>query len=409
MQELAGKISDFLHDESLPTIATLQQSFKGGREFMIGISTLFDPRYVFLIYAPILFAINKSVGHRMIIALSLTEWINQILKWMLAGERPYWYVHEKNEAAALIMNETWSKDPFSFSNIQQAANYYPSLIQFPVTCELGAGSPSGHAMVSATVWYILIDAFLKNELPLFSRFQKQNRKCSILVGKLANSTLEVLTKLSWIAYSVMLILISLSRVYLACHFPHQCLCGAIFGLIIARFVAEYIKLEDINREHFVALTSIMFTIAMGTFAILKLNGFNPLWSVDKAIRWCVNVDYLHMDTTPFFSMVRYLGFCFGVGLAFDQEKLIARQPLTKSVINGPALVAQRLASACLSIYLGKVLSTITFAKDTPLLFYSSTFLIYTFFSYAIAKPIPKLAKTVVKSLVIGLDNKKKVF
>lgn len=370
-------LMEVVHDKSLPTIELLQSSFPNEKDLMISISTLFDPRYVFLVYAPILFALNKRVGHRMIVALTLAEWTNQILKWLLAGERPYWYVHERAHGLAN-------------SSMALAPGAGPQLKQFPVTCELGAGSPSGHSMVTATVWYILIDACLRGELAPAGR---PNYSCMRAPGA---SKWSLADRLSWSLYALMLVSVSLSRVYLACHFPHQCLVGALLGAGLARLVCERAPMERLTRLHFGLATCLMFASALGTYALLRLTGFDPLWSVDKAMRWCVSKDYIHLDTTPFFSMTRYLGFCLGAGLAHDATKLVG---VPKGAGPGARLdgqlVARRLLAATLAIAFGQLLLALPAPKSNLNLFYLISFAIYATFSYAIAGPIPRLAKHLV--------------
>lgn len=404
---------DILHDQSLPTIGLLQASFPNNYKFMINISTLFDPRYVFLIYAPILFAINKRVGHRMIIALTWAEWANQILKWLLAGERPYWYVHERANQLAMRNNFT-SLD----LDAQGAADQFDSPIhaltgqlkQFPVTCELGAGSPSGHAMVTATVWYILIDAFLKNELQLFQRADYTSNSRGPQKANNLTSSQQIITKIFWSIYTIMLLLVSLSRVYLACHFPHQCLAGALLGCLMARFVANKLPMDRLTKAHFCLSTFWMFASALATYGVLRMTGFDPLWSVGKAMRWCVKSEYIHMDTTPFFSMMRYLGFCLGAGLAYNSSKLAATTTMTDETCGqsqpkhsrptgaSVALAARRMLVVALAVTFGQLLLTLPMPKNNQQLFYASSFLMYTLFSYAIAGPIPNLVKAGVKSM-----------
>lgn len=365
---------------------------------MINISTLLDPRYVFLIYAPLLFAFNKRVGHRMILALTLAEWANQILKWLLAGERPYWYVHERaNElrlSADLVNNLTNSASDVAEPMVaQQQQLATTQLRQFPVTCELGAGSPSGHAMVTATVWYVLIDAYLKNELPLFGHVNYHQIGAETTEEKPASK----LAKLSWSLYTLMLIAVSLSRVYLACHFPHQCVCGALLGALTARLVTEHVPMERLHRSHFAQLTGFMFASALATYALLRLSGFDPLWSVDKAMRWCVKKEYIHLDTTPFFSMMRYLGFCLGCGLAYDASSIISgNQKQQHSTGSGhQMLLVRRLLGAALAVAFGQFLLALPAPKANLNLFYAISFVIYTTFSYAMAGPIPALAKSLM--------------
>lgn len=382
MANLMGNLMDVVHDQSLPGIKLLQESFPNNKDFMINISTLFDPRYVFLIYAPILFAFNKRVGHRMIIALTWAEWANQILKWLLAGERPYWYVHERANELALAANYS------SLAAVDDGQQVATELKQFPVTCELGAGSPSGHSMVTATVWYILIDAYLKGELPALGRADYYLRGAS----SPSSDKNSGLANLVWSIYTVMLLLVSLSRVYLACHFPHQCIAGALLGCILARLVAERLPMEALRKPHFAAATCFMFASVMATYAALRMTGFDPLWSVGKAMRWCVKKEYIHLDTTPFFSMMRYLGFCLGAGLAYESSKLTDSTTTKQQQTGGNHLLARRLLVSLASIAFGQFLLALPAPKSNLNLFYVISFVIYTTFSYAIAGPIPQLVK-----------------
>lgn len=373
---------------------------------MINISTLFDPRYVFLIYIPILFAINKQVGHRMMIALTLAEWMNQILKWLLAGERPYWYVHERAQELAVARNLSLSSSSSSFDGnlpFGDELNEEPGarlveLKQFPVTCELGAGSPSGHSMVTATVWYILIDALFKGELRLFAAAATKSGQ--------GNEWLNRLATLSWTVYGLMLVSVGLSRVYLACHFPHQCLCGALLGAIIARTVIEHLPMERLNKSHFCLGTLAMFSSALGTYALLRSLGMDPLWSVHKAMRWCAKKEYIHLDTTPFFSMMRYLGVCLGAGLAYDGSKIIAasgsNEKKTQEIGDRYAtklneqqtlvVLVRRALAALLAIGFGQFLLALPVPKSNLNVFYAISLVIYTAFAFVSAKTAPALAK-----------------
>lgn len=112
---------------------------------------------------------------------------------MLHGERPYWWVHETD-----VYNRT-------------GHGTAPSIRQYSLTCETGPGSPSGHAMVSAAIWYIILD------------FAMRRTGCAQQVGKAWACSFH------WCAYTALLCVVSLSRVYIAAHFPHQCLMGMVIG------------------------------------------------------------------------------------------------------------------------------------------------------------------------------------
>lgn len=241
-------------------------------------------------------------------------------------------------------------------------------------------------MVTATVWYILIDAYLKGELSLTSRHSARIEVDDSKEHKLAT--------LSWSIYSLVLVAVSVSRVYLACHFPHQCLCGAILGLLVARFVSERLPSEQLSRRKLVLGSCFMLVSAMTTYAGLQKLGVDPLWSVEKAMRWCVKKEYIHLDTTPFFSMMRYLGFALGSGLAFKTASQLASSS-TKESRNGN-LLARRLLTALLSIGFGQLLFAVPVPKDNLKLFYVISLTMYTIFSYSIAQVVPAITKRALK-------------
>lgn len=42
-----------------------------------------------------------------------------------------------------------------------------------------------------------------------------------------------------------------------------------------------------------------------------------LWTLEKAKRWCERPEWVHIDTTPFASLLKNLGTLFGLGLALN--------------------------------------------------------------------------------------------
>ena len=111
---------DVLYTYGVQFIFTLQNVFSNYTQAMIYISSILDPKYAFFIYTPVLFAFNVQSGKHLLWTTVLTEWSNQILKWILHGERPYWWVLEMSSVIDL-----------------------PPIKQFSVSCETGPGSPSG--------------------------------------------------------------------------------------------------------------------------------------------------------------------------------------------------------------------------------------------------------------------------
>ena len=61
-------------------------------------------------------------------------------------------------------------------------------------------------------------------------------------------------------------------------------------------------------------TLFLTCFAVGFYLLLKAVGVDLLWTMDKAQRWCVRPDWVHLDTTPFASLLRNMGTLFGLGL-----------------------------------------------------------------------------------------------
>lgn len=52
------------------------------------ISKVFDPKYVFTIYFPIVFALKWVLGVQLLGTMIVVEWLNQVLKWYLNFKNP---------------------------------------------------------------------------------------------------------------------------------------------------------------------------------------------------------------------------------------------------------------------------------------------------------------------------------
>lgn len=74
---------DYLHTVGVDIIFQLQNVFANYTQAMIYISSILDPKYAFFIYTPVLFAFNFQSGKHLLWTTVLTEWANQILKWIL--------------------------------------------------------------------------------------------------------------------------------------------------------------------------------------------------------------------------------------------------------------------------------------------------------------------------------------
>ncbi|XP_016047481.1 glucose-6-phosphatase 3 isoform X4 [Erinaceus europaeus] len=113
---------------------TLQNQLPWLEKVWLWVTFLGDPKSLFMFYFPAAYYVSRRVGIAVLWICLITEWLNLVFKWLLFGDRPFWWVHE--------------------------SGYYrqaPAQVhQFPSSCETGPGSPSGHCMITgAALWPIM--------------------------------------------------------------------------------------------------------------------------------------------------------------------------------------------------------------------------------------------------------------
>ncbi len=103
-----------------------------------------------------------------------------------------------------------------------------------------SGSPSGHAMVTAAVWWVVVSSLGSY---LYSRTHRYNFLNMLFLVKEAGgyqSYLKeslffcapsmVLSAAPYLLYVVLLVAVGISRIFILAHFPHQVVAGSITGL-----------------------------------------------------------------------------------------------------------------------------------------------------------------------------------
>ena len=180
----------------------------------------------------------------------------QVGKWLLHGDRPYWWVSEQG------------------SNI--------SLVQTNLSCETGPGVPSGHSQAATVIVFCLVDCCLSSSWC-------RTRGCRPLL---------------WLLFLAAQMMMWTSRIYISAHFPHQCLLGFMVSLLVVR--KFYSRGSWIQRRTFPLLVFSLFLLAssLTVYQLLLTLGHNPDWSISLARKHCNNPDWIHLDTTPFYAMMR---------------------------------------------------------------------------------------------------------
>ncbi|XP_059115158.1 glucose-6-phosphatase 2 isoform X1 [Peromyscus eremicus] len=278
---------DFLHTSGVLIIQHLQRDYRAYYDFLNFVSDVGDPRNIFSVYFPLWFQLNQTVGTKMIWVAAIGDWFNLIFKWILFGHRPYWWIQETQ----IYPNHS-----------------SPCLEQFPTTCETGPGSPSGHAMGSSCVWYVMVTAALSFTV---SRLEKS----SVTLHRLAWFFL-------WSVFWLIQISVCISRIFIATHFPHQVILGVIGGMLVAEAFEHTPGIHMASLNMYLKTNIFLFLFALGFYLLLRLLDIDLLWSVPIAKKWCANPDWIHIDSTPFAGLVRNLGVLFGLGFAINSKMFL---------------------------------------------------------------------------------------
>lgn len=318
-------VMDYVHLQGVYFIHNIQALFKHYGDLMQFITTVGDPRYAFLIYFPLSYCLHRHTGIQVIWLACISEWLNAVLKWILHGERPYWWIHERQQHDHLM--------------------HPVSLEQYSLTCETGPGSPSGHAMITAAVMYVMMRSFNKHALP---------------------SNRNDLKFMIWCLYGMLLFAVNISRLFIATHFPHQVVAGTIAGMLLG----EVIKHEHVSKlalRHYLGWCTLLLILVAVTYFTILIIGLDPFWSIAKAVKWCANRDWVHPDTSLFFSIDRDISTLSGFGVSL----YLAKRLNVDSEFRNPMV---RCLQIILSIAVTLTMESYKIPHQNELIFYIGGFI-----------------------------------
>uniref|UniRef100_A0A8C7CHY8 Glucose-6-phosphatase catalytic subunit 1 n=1 Tax=Oncorhynchus kisutch TaxID=8019 RepID=A0A8C7CHY8_ONCKI len=239
-----------LHAYGVSTTRYLQTHYRDTQSWFLFVSMVADLRNTLFVFFLVCFHLRESVGIKLVWVAVVGDWLNLIFKWILFGERPYWWVQET---------------PYCGD------------------CSPLTGSPSGHAMSAAGVYYAMISsllAILLKEHGVVDCVSFPACVCVCVSGVSAGP------------------------------------CGLSSGVCI--LVAEtFDRVHWIYRaslRRYVYTTLSLLSFAVGLYLVLRGLGVDLLWTLDKAQRWCQRPQWVHIDTTPFASLLRNTGTLLGLGL-----------------------------------------------------------------------------------------------
>ncbi|XP_027529458.1 glucose-6-phosphatase 3-like isoform X1 [Neopelma chrysocephalum] len=280
---------DALHEAGIWAALALQAGPPWLEQFWVYLTSHFDPKSIYTFCFPLAHGLDARVGLMVLWIGLVAEWLNVVLKWFLFGERPYWWIHE----SGLFSQEELEKFP---------------LRQFPVTCETGPGSPSGHCMIPGAALWPLVTA---------------------LTAEVARSTRSrVLRLIPFLAYTLFLVAMGLSRIFVLAHFPHQVVTGILAGSALGWGLQRCPPNFRVFR-FFVAVAVVLMLSALALHSLATAAGIDLDWSLRLASAWCSDPAWLRPDTRPFASLCRVVGSALGLALAAetpprrrDEEQLL---------------------------------------------------------------------------------------
>ncbi|KAL7850083.1 hypothetical protein SRHO_G00194320 [Serrasalmus rhombeus] len=278
-------VMEVLHGYGISTTQYLQLHYGHAQGWFALASAVADMRTTFLVFFPICFHLRTAVGVKLLWVAVVGDWINLVLKWVLFGERPYWWIQE---------------------TLYYGNSTVPKIQQFPTTCETGPGSPSGHAMGAAGVYYAMVTSLL----PLLLKGEGDPVKKWCVHGCL------------WMLFWAVQVSVCLSRIFIAAHFPHQVIAGVATGIAVAKVFNRASWIYSATLRGYVHTTFFLLSFALGLYVLLDAASADPHWSLVKAQKWCVHPDWVHLDTTPFAGLLRNTGALFGLGLSLHLPMLI---------------------------------------------------------------------------------------
>ncbi|XP_062859664.1 glucose-6-phosphatase 3 [Trichomycterus rosablanca] len=325
---------DTLYFQGIRVAEALQSKTKNYESFWLFATYIGDPKAAFLLVFPPVFYLHRRTGIAIIWVAAISEWLNLVFKWLLFGERPYWWI---GQSGLFVKNSA-------------------SVQQFQSTCETGPGSPSGHAMVTAAVWWVVTSSL-----------------ASFLHS---GSGSKILFAIPYLFYALLLGAVGLSRIFILAHFPHQIISGLLAGVTLGVFLNR--KLPERCPQFFLLCSSMAMLLgALIMHAGLEKVGINLSWSITLAKRWCSKPEWVCMDTAPFSSLSRDAGALFGLGLVQFWK------PEGWALSWGPKSLCLALSS--LTLY---HVNRFPLPTTPSLLFYSLFFLRYTIVPLVVMVLIP---------------------
>lgn len=87
------------------------------------------------------------------------------------------------------------------------------------------------------------------------------------------------------------------------------------GIAVAKAFNRVSWIYSASLKGYMQTILCLLFVAVGLYVMLDAVSIDPYWSLIKAQKWCIQSEWVHLDTTPFAGLLRNTGALFGLGLS----------------------------------------------------------------------------------------------
>lgn len=141
---------------------------------------------------------------------------------------------------------------------------------------------------------------------------------------------------------------------------------SVSGVLVADVVSREKWIYNASMKKYFYTTLFLTSFAVGFYLLLKALGVDLLWTLEKAQKWCVKPEWVHLDSTPFASLLRNMGTLFGLGLGLHS-------PLYTETKKKKTSTSFTMGCIIVSLFLLQLLDGWTFSSENLMTFYFLSF------------------------------------
>lgn len=274
---------DIVYNIGINAVQTSQYVLSDYEEFLLLLNSLTSPDVLIDYVAPVVSLYDSVFGAQLYLCLGVILYICYMLKWLIGGERPYWW------AAVSDFYEDERR---------------PNFDTFPQTCDLSPGCPSVHVvcvciMVVLVIMWITHIAFDKDW---------KSEAWRVIVYPLS---------------AVLVLSSAFSRIYIAANFVHHCAFGIFIGLFLTAAILVFAcdpyiwgrrRAIDHTRRMSAHITGSIMLVPL-TFVVYIVAKYIFKYDYTQffmnAVYACKNSDWVDERNKDLINIVQSLGIIMG--------------------------------------------------------------------------------------------------